>query len=172
MFKGKVTDLIGLKCHHLMVIGRGPPNPKTNCARALWVCLCDCGRLCIKESAVLRKGIAKTCSHGLCPYYKAMLKRRPANIEPKVEWELSMDDVLELQEATNHECHLCGIPVEEGKGGFARKCRTGAYSKTNTIWCCWQCARAYQESKEEFHEWLNRAKRTYKRHFVDMYEDD
>lgn len=171
-FYGHVDDLTGKRFHHLTVVGRGPPNHRTDCSRAQWVCLCDCGRLCIKDSKTVKQALHKTCGHSYCTYYRAFRERKPTMTEPRVSWELSMEDIEALKEETQHECYICGIPVSEGKGGFARKHRSGGYTRSNSMWCCWQCAKSMHESREEFHEWLERAKRTYKKHYSDEYCDE
>lgn len=165
-----VTDLTGTRSHHLQVIGKGPRNQGTDCRRALWLCLCDCGRICLKETKVIRKGIAKTCSHKQCKYYIGLLRRSPLKLEAKVAWDLSSEDILALQEAASWECHLCGEPTEARTGGIIRKFRTAGYTPTNSLWVCTHCCLAYLAVKRDIHEWIDLCKKTTERHCSHLFE--
>lgn len=66
-----LIDLTGQKFGRLTVIKKA--ERKKGCTNALWLCLCDCGRLTIVRSTSLRKGESQSCGCYRSEYWKGKM---------------------------------------------------------------------------------------------------
>lgn len=57
---GEIEDLKGQHFGHLVVIDF---EQKDNRGRAMWKCLCDCGKTCVVRAYNLKQGTVISCGH-------------------------------------------------------------------------------------------------------------
>lgn len=62
----KLIDLTGQRFGRLTVLERSPVDRKAG--HAMWLCQCDCGKVCVTDSYALRHGLTKSCGCRMTEY--------------------------------------------------------------------------------------------------------
>lgn len=113
----KLIDLTNLRFGHLTVIKK---DPVKSSAGARWICQCDCGAVCSKLSASLRKGEATCCDRDKCIF----APKRYIDLTNKQFGRLTVLYITDKMQNNEHiwhckcecgnECDVTGVSLREG----------------------------------------------------------
>jgi hypothetical protein len=129
---GKWRDWTGTRIGNITILGRGPVNTHATDRHSLWVGLCDCGKKRLVRSSEMAKGTARTCGEANCPYRNVIGKRKQVR---KAKVSLTH---IELQEAMNQPCRMCGTPADSTHVLGLYNPKLG-YRTHNTFTLCSKC---------------------------------
>lgn len=169
----KIKNIIGQRFGKLIVLER------TVLKRGhsyLWVCRCDCGKLCICSAFDLTKKRNKDCGEcfgsfseitkRLFSKYKGQAKRR------NIIFELSIKDFEKL---IYNNCYYCDVSpsniltyknIITKYSGIDRINNNLGYIKNNCISCCEQCNVAKSTyTTKEFYDWAKKVVDKYEQSF-------
>ncbi len=161
-----MSDLIGLRFGRLTVTGwAGRRQYRRNYINT-WICVCDCGRECVRvqralldpgESSCgcLNKCNVKRKNYG-CGSFNALVGAYKRGAKDRgLEFEISVDEFREL---TKSVCHYCGAAPSQkltnGKcapyvyNGIDRADNSKGYTKDNVRPCCGNCNLAKRTMNE------------------------
>lgn len=118
----KLIDLTNLRFGHLTVIKKDPIKSD---AGARWICQCDCGAICSKLSASLRKGEATCCDRYKCIF----APKRYIDLTNKQFGRLTVLYITDEMQKNEHIWHckcecgneydVTGVALREG---YTRSC--------------------------------------------------
>ena len=169
-----VKNLTGEKFTRLLVVERSGSTEVDG--RAMWKCICDCGKTVTVRGKDLRNGKTLSCGcyhsdrvknsfgsaslHRLYYSYKERAKRKGLIFEFTEE---------EFSRIIQEKCFYCGEEPSNNyfgaKGanggviynGIDRIDNTKGYIKENSVTCCQKCNYAKRKmGQEDFYSWVNR----------------
>ena len=172
-------DITGQKFNYLTIVKLDRVEKK----RSFWECLCDCGKITIKDGAHIRKGSTKSCGcykhrkvdRGESSFNSLYLEYKIGADKRGLDFDLTKEQFKIL---TKQNCHYCNVkPAQElvnrckklskeaqeyGKyiyNGVDRKDNSIGYILENALPCCRICNRAkWTLGYDEFIEYIERFK--------------
>ena len=162
------SNCLGKRFGKLTVIKR---DGSTHSRKAIWLCLCDCGKETKVISASLNNGHTKSCGclakleFGIASKNMIYASYEKNAIDRNLKFSLTKKEFYDL---TQKNCHYCGIEPKQVKSqkfingnyvynGIDRKNNKLGYELLNCVSCCKKCNFAKGSmSYNEFIEYIKK----------------
>ena len=111
--------------------------------KALWVCLCDCGRQVVINAASIKRGLTKSCGHyktdrlftghgDISGAYWHKIQRSTSNRNKKIDFLITIEEAWEIFQQQNGRCAISGIKITLVRNNDKSRQQTASPDRINS----------------------------------------